>query len=151
MADIIHRIGIRAPIDQVREAVGSATGVAGWWTTNTTRSGPEGSITSRFVDPAGQEIGAMTFDVDRGADGREVRWRFTAGPPEWLGTSATFEMSEAEGMTILVFGHRNWAEPVEFMAHCSMKWAVFLMSLRELLETGRGKPAPDDIKIDDWN
>jgi hypothetical protein len=25
--------------------------------------------------------------------------------------------------TILVFGHRNWREAVEFTAHCSMKWA----------------------------
>ena len=54
-------------------------------------------------------------------------------------------------MTIVNFGHRNWKEPVEFMAHCSMKWAVFLMSLQELVETGKGKPSPDDIKIDNWN
>ena len=54
-------------------------------------------------------------------------------------------------MTILVFGHRNWKEPVEFMAHCSMKWAVFLLSLKALVETGKGKPAPDDLKIDNWN
>jgi hypothetical protein len=54
-------------------------------------------------------------------------------------------------MTIVVFGHRNWREPAEFMAHCSMKWAVFLMSLRELLETGTGRPAPGDVKIDNWN
>jgi hypothetical protein len=37
------------------------------------------------------------------------------------------------------------------MAHCSMKWAVFLMSLRDLVETGTGKPAPQDVKIDNWN
>jgi hypothetical protein len=32
-----------------------------------------------------------------------------------------------------------------------MKWAMFLMSLRELVETGKGKPAPGDVKIDNWN
>jgi hypothetical protein len=37
------------------------------------------------------------------------------------------------------------------MAHCSMKWATFLLSLRELLETGAGKPSPNDLKIDNWN
>ena len=64
---------------------------------------------------------------------------------------ATFELTQDGDMTILNFGHRNWKEPVEFMAHCSMKWAVFLMSLRELVETGKGKPAPEDLKIDNWN
>jgi hypothetical protein len=51
----------------------------------------------------------------------------------------------------VLFGHRNWREPVEFMAHCSMKWAIFMLSLREFVETGRGSPAPNDIKIDNWN
>jgi len=37
------------------------------------------------------------------------------------------------------------------MAHCSMKWATFLLSLREFVETGTGKPSPRDIKIDNWN
>jgi len=40
---------------------------------------------------------------------------------------------------------------VEFMAHCSMKWAVFLMSLRDFVESGNGRPAPEDVKIDNWN
>jgi hypothetical protein len=39
---------------------------------------------------------------------------------------------------------------VEFMHHCSTKWGVFLISLKSLLETGNGAPAPDDIKLDSW-
>ena len=34
------------------------------------------------------------------------------------------------------------------MAHCSCKWAVFLLSLKDALETGKGRPFPDDIHID---
>ena len=52
--------------------------------------------------------------------------------------------------TIVLFKHEGWREPVEFMHHCSTKWATFLMSLKELLENGRGRPAPDDVLIDDW-
>jgi hypothetical protein len=37
------------------------------------------------------------------------------------------------------------------MHHCSTKWAVFLMSLKALVETGNGTPAPGDVKIDNWN
>jgi hypothetical protein len=37
------------------------------------------------------------------------------------------------------------------MAHCSMKWATFMLSLRELVETGKGRPSPVDLKIDNWN
>ena len=37
------------------------------------------------------------------------------------------------------------------MAHCSTKWATFLLSLRDLVETGKGKPAPADLKISNWH
>ena len=32
-----------------------------------------------------------------------------------------------------------------------MKWATFLLSLREYVQTGAGRPSPNDLKIDDWN
>ena len=37
------------------------------------------------------------------------------------------------------------------MAHCSTKWATFLLSLRDLAETGQGRPAPHDLRIGNWH
>ena len=93
----------------------------------------------------------MVFDVTKMVPEEQVHWRFTAGPEEWVGTDVTFQLSRDGDMTLLVFGHRNWREQVEFMAHCSMKWAVFMLSLRQFSETGKGQPSPDDLKIDNWN
>jgi hypothetical protein len=33
------------------------------------------------------------------------------------------------------------------MHHCSTKWAIYLMSLKSLAETGTGKPNPNDTHI----
>ena len=152
MADIIHRIGIKSPISNVCEAVSTVDGVAGWWTKETTgTSGPGGSMKTRFSSSTDAELGKMEFELLTLTTDKEVRWRFTAGPDEWIGTDVTFTLSEADGMTVVLFGHRNWREAVEFTAHCSMKWATFLLSLRQLLETGKGQPSPDDLKIDNWN
>lgn len=73
MAEIIHRVGIKASPDKVFRALSTIEGLAGWWTSGIGRN------------------------------------------------------------------------------HCSTKWAIFLMSLKELIETGKGKSAPRDIKIDNWN
>jgi uncharacterized protein YndB with AHSA1/START domain len=152
VVDIVHRIGIKAPASKVYEAVATTRGVAGWWTRDTAGTAMMGgTVNTRFLHPDGREIGYMDFEMIRLEPNREVRWRFIDGPPEWIGTEATFQLAQEGDMTILVFGHRNWKEPVEFMAHCSMKWAVFLLSLRELVETGKGNPAPEDLKIDNWN
>jgi len=149
MVDIIHRIGIRAPVSKVYAALSTVQGVAGWWTKETTgesRSG--GTIKVLFRSPTGDELGKMDIDVLRLDPNKEVRWRFRSGPAEWVGTDVTFNLSRDGDQTLILFGHRNWREAVEFTAHCSMKWATFLLSLRELVETGQGKPSPDDLKID---
>jgi uncharacterized protein YndB with AHSA1/START domain len=153
MVDIIHRVGIKAPAAKVYDALATVDGVAGWWTKETTgKSRVGGVITVRFRDHGAEtEKGRMDLDVVKLNPGKEVHWRVSAGPPEWIGTDVTFNLSQEGEYTVLLFGHRNWREPVEFMAHCSTKWATFLLSLRELVETGRGKPAPDDLKIDNWN
>jgi uncharacterized protein YndB with AHSA1/START domain len=152
MADIIHRIGIRAPAAKVYDAIATTHGVAGWWTRDTTGTATVGGkINVRFSSKDGIEIGQMDFEMITLEPNRNVQWQFLAGPPEWLGTTVTFELTQDGDTTVVIFGHRNWREPVEFMAHCSMKWAVFLLSLRELVETGTGRPAPEDLKIDNWN
>ena len=80
-----------------------------------------------------------------------LEWLCLDGPAEWTGPQISFAFSRQNDQTILIFGHRGWREAVEFMAHCSMKWAVFLLSLREYVEQGKGDPSPHDLKIDNWN
>jgi len=152
MADIIHRIGIKAPLSDVYAALSTVDGVANWWTKDTTgESKSGGTVQVLFKNHAGTERGRMQFEVTKLNPEGQVHWRFKAGPDEWLGTDVTFCLCQEGEYTLLLFGHRNWREPVDFMAHCSMKWATFLLSLKELVETGKGKPAPDDLKIDNWN
>ena len=80
-----------------------------------------------------------------------VRWRVVDGPEEWIGTTVDWQLKQEGDYTIVLFRHLGWREPVEFMHHCSTKWAVFLMSLKDLVEIGKGAPDPRDVKIDNWN
>lgn len=152
MVDIIHRIGIRAPAAQVFEALTTREGLADWWTDEVDGDAAAGGkLVFTFRSRSGEQLGRMVMEVQRLVADQEVRWRCVEGPPEWVGTDITFALSRQDDLTVVIFGHRGWREAVEFMAHCSMKWAVFLLSLRELAETGRGKPSPRDVKIDNWN
>jgi uncharacterized protein YndB with AHSA1/START domain len=152
MPDIIHRIGIKASPAAVYQALSTIQGLAGWWTEETTgEAGVGGKITFTFRSPSGDVVGAMVMEVEALREVQSVRWRCVDGPPDWIGTHFTFDLSEQDGQTILMFGHRDWAESTESMAHCSMKWAVFLLSLKDLVLTGKGRPSPGDLKIDNWN
>jgi uncharacterized protein YndB with AHSA1/START domain len=152
MIDIIHRVGIKAPPSKVYSALSTIEGVAGWWTKETSGvSRPGGSIDFQFSSPSGERIGGMTMEVLALDPDKAVRWRCKAGPEEWIGTDVVFKLAQDGDYTIVHFGHKNWREAVEFTEHCSMKWATFMLSLKELVETGKGRPSPDDVKIDNWN
>jgi len=153
MADILHRIGIKSPTTKVYEALTSIDGLANWWTKDVQGDGRiGGKIEFRFrLTPTGEPTGKVVMEVQELNDSKDVRWRCLEGPAEWVGTDITFQLSEKDNQTIVLFGHRNWREAVEFTSHCSMKWATFLLSLREYVESGKGKPAPYDLKIDNWN
>lgn len=150
--DIIHRVGIQAPVQKVYEALSTVDGIAGWWTEHTSGISQIGkTIVVRFLSSDGKEIGSMNMEVKALEPGKTVHWTFIAGPEEWIGTEAVFNLHQEGDYTIVLFGHKNWREAVEFTAHCSMKWAIFMLSLKGFVETGKGRPSPNDIKIDNWN
>jgi len=152
MPDIIHRIGIKSSAYKVYQALSTIEGLAHWWTEEV--EGDEkigGKIQFTFRTETGDIKGQMVMQVQELQPSRTVKWRCVKGPDEWIGTEISFDLSQQDDQTIIIFGHRNWRAAVEFMAHCSMKWAVFLLSLRDYIEKGKGKPSPDDLKIDNWN
>jgi uncharacterized protein YndB with AHSA1/START domain len=152
MVDIIHRIGIKSGAAQVYKAITSLEGLSHWWTEEVKGDGKiKAKIEFYFRSKTGDLLGKMVMKVQELIDQKFVRWHCLEGPAEWVGTDITFQLSEQDNLTIVLFGHRNWREAVEFTSHCSMKWATFLLSLREYVETGKGKPSPDDLKIDNWN
>ena len=74
-------------------------------------------------------------------------WQVVDGPSDWIGTKVSFEFTQDDDFTVILFKHQGWKEPIEFMHHCSTKWALFLMSVKSLIETGKGAPYPNDIHI----
>jgi uncharacterized protein YndB with AHSA1/START domain len=145
--DLHHRIGIVSPsADAVYAALTTIDGLAGWWTTDTTGDAAlGGTLSFRFLP------GGFDMEVIELVPGERVRWRVVDGPPEWIETTIDWQLSRSEGFTIVRFAHEGWTDVGDFMAHCNTKWASYLLSLKALVETGVGAPAPDDVQISDWH
>ncbi|MFG1654426.1 SRPBCC domain-containing protein [Micromonospora sp. NPDC049275] len=143
--DILHQVGVVAPLAEVYRAVATPEGVAGWWSIDTTgESEAGGRLAVRFGADGGFDLEILELDpVGR------VWWRVVGGPDEWIGTEVDWHFDTCGTYTIVDFTHAGWREPTALMRECSTKWAIFLMSLKELVETGRGRPAPDDVQISD--
>lgn len=146
MVDILHKVGITSSPDDVYEALTTLEGLSAWWTTDTQGEGNVGGVLQFRFEAGGFDMKVLELNP-----GKRVLWQVVDGPEEWVGTHVSWELKQEGDYTIVLFKHQGWREPVEFMHHCSTKWAVFLMSLKSLLETGKGAPAPLDVKIDNWN
>ncbi|MFF3889256.1 SRPBCC domain-containing protein [Streptomyces sp. NPDC001914] len=145
MADILHRVGTTAAPDKVYQALTTVDGLAAWWTTDTKGSGDD-VLQFRFGDVGGFDMKVLELRPDT-----RVRWEVVDGPEEWIGTTVTFDLKQDGEWTIILFAHEGWREQVEFMNHCTTKWALFLMSLKSLVETGTGAPHPHDVQISNWH
>ena len=146
MPDILHKVGIKSSSPNgVYTALTAVDELSAWWTTDTKgESKVGGALQFRF--------GAGGFDMKvlELHPATRVLWQVVDGPDEWIGTTISFDLKQSDDWTIILFKHEGWREPVEFMHHCSTKWAVFLLSLKSLLETGKGAPYPNEIKLDSW-
>ncbi len=144
MAEINHRVGIAGSAEDIYSALTTDAGLAGWWTTDTSGAGEVGSLIRFRFDGGGPD-----FEVAELQAGRLVRWKHSGEMPDaWIDTEVIFLLQREGQQTFVRFTHANWKAPSDFMAHCSTKWAVFLLSLKEYIETGTGRPFPNDVHID---
>jgi uncharacterized protein YndB with AHSA1/START domain len=139
MPDILHRVGIAAPIERVYTTLTTLEGNRGWWDSNATGVAKESGELTFF---------GHVFKVVETRPDELVKWKCLSGSEEWIGTTIEFALVSREKQTFVLFTHAGWKRPVEFMHHCSTKWATFLLSLKALCETGKGRPAPNDVQID---
>jgi hypothetical protein len=146
MPDILHKVGIKSTsLDDVYNALATIDGLSSRWTTTTrAESKVGGELQFRFGD------GGFDMKVLELEPGKRVLWQVVDGPEEWIGTKIGFDLNQNGDWTVVLFKHQGWKAPVEFMHHCSTKWAVFLLSLKSLQETGKGEPWPNEIKLDSW-
>ena len=143
MVDILHRVGVSTPLpDKVYEALTTIEGLSGWWTDDTRGATHVGGVVQFRFPPGGFDM-----EVVEQRPNESVEWKVVDGPEEWIGTTVNWQLRQDGDYTIVMFKHQDWKEPVEFMHHCSTKWATYLMSLKSLVETGKGAPAPRDVHV----
>jgi len=141
MATIYHQVGIKAALNDVYKAIATTEGVTGWWTSTAGNAESGGELEFSF------DGHSVKVKVTGNTPDKYVEWTVIGEAGEWLNTRICFDLEELDDQVMVNFQHADWQQATEMLAHCSTKWAVFLLSLKDYLETGAGKPFPHDIKI----
>ena len=143
MFEINHQVGIKASPEEIYKALTTNEGLTKWWTNDVSGAGNVGTIIKFRFNGGGPDF--LVTELDKN---KTVRWKHSGNTPElWIGTEILFQLQADDDQTFVRFTHSHWMESTDFMAHCSTKWAVFLLSLKDYLEGGQGRPFPNDLPI----
>lgn len=144
MATIYHQIGVKNTIENCFKAVASLEGISCWWTITTGDPLLNGELTFTFGDIS------VIAKVTQIQENKNTEWTIQGDEGEWLNTRICFEFAEKDDQVLVNFQHTDWKDTTEMFAHCSTKWAVFLISMKKYLETGQGQPFPVDEPINHY-
>jgi uncharacterized protein YndB with AHSA1/START domain len=140
---IWHEVGIKASPADIYKALTDVDQLAKWWTSDTRGESKTGKTLEFRFNKFGQEMKVGELKA-----GELVRWLPTEnGVPDWVGSTIEFAIIPADGQTFVQFRHSGWREKTAMYPHCSIKWAVFMLSLKDLVETGKGRPFPNDMQV----
>ncbi len=139
MADILHRVTIKAPPEAVFDLIATPAGVARWWTDDSTAEPRPGSV-SVFKFMGGKVVFRM--QIDEYAPGEKLAWTCLGDYDEWNGTTLTWRCRPTEGdKTVLSLSHCGWATTEKEYPECNASWGSLLHTIRDRAE-GRSTEPP---------
>jgi uncharacterized protein YndB with AHSA1/START domain len=143
MAKVKHRVGIGGHVHQVFAALTTSEGLAGWWASSADVSA---QIDGR-ADLTFEGLTVLKFKYRGIEENRRIVIQCVEGPGPWEGSEILFELESAADQVFVTLTHQNDTANEEDFLYFSTKWTCYLLSLRDLVEMGKGRPYPNDIKI----
>jgi uncharacterized protein YndB with AHSA1/START domain len=141
-------------VDQSPEQVFKAiTNVRGWWSEQI--DGPTDKLNAEF-NYHYKDVHRCKMKIIEFVPGKKITWLvlenrfdFTKDKAEWTGTRISFDIAEKNGKTWLSFTHIGLVPAYECYKICSDAWGNYInVSLKRLIETGKGNPNPYIPAID---
>ena len=133
MSAIVEELAIEAAPQRVWGAITKPDEIVQWWAYEA-RVKPEVGSLAEFRFRQGAFV--MQFEVTELDQDKKVHW-ISKSPPQWAGSSVTWQLTPVHNGTKLIFTHNGFAQVDERIRGA---WVYFLASLKSYLETGKGTP-----------
>ena len=143
MARVRHQVGIAGDIDAIYRAMHEPKGLDAWWATTTDGTPRVGEV----LDLHFSDVVTLSFRIEALKENEVVALRCISGPGPWQGSALTFSFRQGDDQVWVGLEHENPAASEDDFLYFSTKWPCYLLSLRDLIETGTGRPYPNDVKI----
>ena len=93
------------------------------------------------------DVVTLSFRIETLTRNALVYMRCVSGPYPWQDSTLSFALKQDSDQVWVELLHENAAASEEDFLYFSTKWTCYLLSLRDLIEHGTGRPYPNDVKI----
>ena len=137
MPAIVEELTIEATPQRVWDALTTSDEIARWWTDDLSVASEVGSLAElRFT----QGTFVIQFEIAELNADEKVSWISRQGPPQWAGTSVTWQLTPVHNGTQVNFNHDGFVQADRRYEITRTWWEHFLASLKSYMETGKGSP-----------
>ena len=136
MPAIIKEISIAAAPERVFNALTQQEELAHWWTDDLSMK-PEVGYLAEFRFATGF---FLQFEIMELKANENITWVLRQGPPDWIETNVTWQLTPIQKGTTLFFMHDGFMQVNNRYEQARKNWSYFLDSLKSYLETGKGTP-----------
>ncbi|HEX5626141.1 MAG TPA: SRPBCC domain-containing protein [Saprospiraceae bacterium] len=143
MADLFHKLPIKAPPENVFQAMTTPTGLDSWWTKTSEGKPSPGEIYRFSFGPEYHWKAIVTKSIPD----REWEWTFIDSDADWNGSKVGFSLSRKDGLTWINFYHMDWREDNEHFRISNYCWAMYLRILKRYLEYGEEVAYEDRLEV----
>ena len=143
MARVRHRIGIVGGINRIYRSMHEPAGLCRWWATTTDGIPKVGQV----LDLHFTNVVTLSFRIDALEENTLVCLHCVSGPGPWQDCSLEFSFKQDADQVWVELVHENKAASEDDLLYFNTKWTCYLLSLRDLIEKGKGYPYPNDAKI----
>ena len=143
MAKVQHQVGIVGDIGKIYQAMHEPKGLNSWWSTSTDGTAKMGEV----IHLSFSDVVTLSFRIDSLKKNEFIGLTCVSGPGPWQNCTLKFSFRQGEGQVWIGLEHENKEASEEDFLYFSTKWTCYLLSLRDFIETGKGRPYPNDVKI----
>jgi len=132
MTDLYHQITIEAATERVFAALATQEGLQAWWTEDSVfEARPGGMAEFGFWERSV----VFRMRVDELDPPHRLVWSCVNGPPDWVGTTLSFELATLEaGKTQVSFLHTDAHSAAKAIAERNTTWGCLMRQLKHHLE-----------------
>lgn len=139
LAQIFHEVPMKASPSAIFAALTDPELLAKWWIPDTRGESRVGGTLEFRIGEFCQRVTILAVEPDL-----LVRWApLDREPADWSNTEIAFEIRPDGEQCWVRLRHAGLQAEMKRLPYYSMSWAVFLLSLKGLIETGEGFPFPN--------